>query len=77
MGGLEPVSYLAKGARVMLTVNVWTEIELCNGALGTLLDFVYAEGQKHPLLPVCILLLFDNNNNHTVPKIEDMTTSVR
>ena len=40
MVGLGPVIYLAKGARVMLTMNIWTEVGLCNGALGTVLDFV-------------------------------------
>ena len=27
MGGLEPVIYLAKGARVMLTMNIWTKVD--------------------------------------------------
>lgn len=31
MGGLEPVICLAKGARVVLTMNIWTEGGLCNG----------------------------------------------
>ena len=52
MGGLEHVIYLAKGARVMLTINIWTEVGLCNGALGTVLDFVYADGQTPPALPI-------------------------
>lgn len=43
MGGLEPVIYLSKGAKVMLTMNLWTDVGLCNGAIGTVLDFVYAE----------------------------------
>ena len=45
MGGLEPVIYLSKGAKVMLTMNLWTDVGLCNGAIGTVLDFVYAEGR--------------------------------
>lgn len=53
MGGLEPVIYLAKGARVMLTMNIWTDVGLCNGALGTVLDFVYPKNQHPPTLPVC------------------------
>ena len=31
MSGLEPVVFLAKGARVMLTMNLWSSIGLCNG----------------------------------------------
>ena len=59
MGGLEPVLYLAKGARVMLTMNIWTNVGLCNGALGTVKDFVYAEGQVPPMLPISVLVQFD------------------
>ena len=61
MGGLEPVIYLAKGARVMLTMNIWTKVGLCNGALGTVLDFVYADGQTPPVLPICVLVQFDED----------------
>lgn len=32
--GLEPVTFLAKGARVMLTMNLWPNVGLCNGATG-------------------------------------------
>ena len=28
----------------MLTMSIWTEIGLCNGALGTLVHFVYTNG---------------------------------
>ena len=48
MGGLEPVIYLSKSAKVMLTMNLWTDVGLCNGAIGTVLDFVYDEGQQPP-----------------------------
>ena len=56
MGGLEPVIYLSKGAKVMLTMNLWTDVGLCNGAIGTVLDFVYAESQQPPCLPICVLV---------------------
>ena len=38
MSGLEPVVFLAKGARVMLTINLWSSVGLCNGATGTVVD---------------------------------------
>ena len=59
MGGLEPVVYLAKGTKVMLTMNLWTDVGLCNGALGTVIDFIYSEEQQPPCLPICVFVQFD------------------
>ena len=41
-----------QGARVVLTMSIWTEIGLCNGALETLVHFVYTNGQQPPCLPI-------------------------
>ena len=49
--GLEPVIYLAKGAKVMLTSNLWAVVGLCNGASGALVDFIYQENHKPPIYP--------------------------
>ena len=62
MGGLEPVWYLAKNSRVMLTRNLWTEVGLCNGALGTVRHVIYAEGHSPPVLPIAIIVQFDKKD---------------
>ena len=41
MSGLEPVVFLAKGARVMLTMNLWSSVGLCNGATGRIVDIIH------------------------------------
>ena len=43
----------------MITMNIWTDVGLCNGALGTVIDFIYSEGQQPLCLPICVLVQFD------------------
>ena len=56
MAGLEPCIFLAKGAHVMLTLNLWTAVGLCNGATGTGIDFIYADNQQPPDLPEAVIV---------------------
>jgi len=44
-------------------MNIWTEVGLCNGALGTLAHFVYPNEQQPPCLPICVIIQFDENCN--------------
>ena len=41
MGVLQPTLLLSKGAMVMLTRNLWTEVGLCNRAIGVVYDNIY------------------------------------
>lgn len=70
-GGLQPVIYLSKGARVMLTRNLWTEVGLCNGAIGTVIDIIYAPGHEPPVLPIAIMVQFDEND-YSGPSFSDL-----
>ena len=59
-GGLHPIIFIAKGAHVMLTANLWPEVGLCNGASGIVHELLYQEGQAPPNLPISVLVAFDN-----------------
>ena len=60
MSGLEPVVFLAKGARVMLTMNLWSCVGLCNGATGTVVDIIYQNNYQPPDLPIAVMVEFEN-----------------
>lgn len=68
MSGLEPVVFLAKGAHVMLTLNLWIYVVLCNGATGTVVEFIYAINQQPPDLPIAVIVMFDD---YTGPSISN------
>ena len=52
-GGLQPVLYLAHGARVMLISNLWIDVGLVNGAVGTITTICYLTGDP-PNLPIAL-----------------------
>ena len=56
--GLEAQLLLAKGARVMLTANLWTEGGLVNGSMGTIHDIVFVENGP-PSLPAAVFVKFN------------------
>ena len=58
--GLEPIIFIAKGATVMLTMNIWASVGLCNGANGTVVDIIYQYDHQPPLLPIAVIIEFDN-----------------
>ena len=68
MAGLEPCVFLAKGAQVMLTMNLWTDVGLCNGATGTVIDFIYADNHQPPDLPQAVIVKFDNYKGPSISK---------
>ena len=66
-GGLEPVVCLAHGARVMISANLWVEVGLVNGGLGTIVAIAYGNNQRPPDLPVAVMVRFDSYSGPTLP----------
>jgi ATP-dependent DNA helicase PIF1 len=52
----------------MLTMNLWPSVGLCNGATGTIIDFIYQVEQQPPHLPIAVIVQFDDYNG---PSISD------
>jgi hypothetical protein len=58
---LAPELYLCLDARVMLTTNLWTEIGLVNGSMGTVYDISWDSNQNPASdLPTRVLIRFDD-----------------
>ena len=57
--GLQPLVFLAKGATIMLTMNLWPAVGLYNSATGTVVDFLYHNNQQPPELPIAVVVKFD------------------
>ena len=51
----------------MLTANLWTEVGLANGAMGTVVAICYKSGQVPPQLPVSVMVQFDCYRGPTLP----------
>ena len=58
MYGLEPTLLISKNALVMLAMNLWPSVGLCNGATGTV-DIIYTTPHNPPDLPVAVIVNFD------------------
>ena len=58
--GLEAILFLVKGAKVMLTKNLWQEVGLAYGIRGKIVEIVYAEGAPAPSPPTYyVVVRFD------------------
>ena len=60
MNGLEPSLLLSKGAFVMLTMNIWPAVGLCNGSTGKIVDIIYHPSHQPPDLPIAVIVQFDD-----------------
>ena len=66
-GGLQPIICIAEGARVMLTANLWVEVGLVNGAIGTVVSICYEDDKCPPDLPIAVMVKFDSYKGPTLP----------
>ena len=48
------------GACVMLTANLWVDMGLVNGEVGTVAAICYDSGGAPPHLPVAVMVQFDS-----------------
>ena len=65
-GGLQPVICLAVGARVMLSSNLWVDMGLVNGAMGTIKAICYGNDGSPPNLPLAVTVTFDSYSGPTL-----------
>ena len=60
MSGLEPTVFSAKGAKVMLIMNLWPAVGLCNGATGTVIDIIHRKNHQPPDISKAVIVKFDD-----------------
>ena len=70
--GLESIICLAQSARVMLTSNLWVEVGLVNGTMGTVNAICYRSGGP-PDLPLAVMVRFDA---YAGPTLHDGTVPI-
>ena len=66
-GGLESIICLGHNARVKLTSNLWVDMGLVNGAMGTIVAICYRNGESPPNLPIAVTVRFDSYRGPTLP----------
>ena len=71
-GGLEAVICLARSARVLLTSNLWVDVGLVNGAMGTIQAICCHTGGP-PDLPIAVMVRFDS---YSGPALHDGTVPI-
>ena len=74
MYGLEPTLLISKSAQVMLPMNLWPSVGLCNGATGKVVDIIYKTSHQPPDLPIAVIFKF--NDIPSLVPIPPVTVSI-
>ena len=74
--GLHQTLYTARGARVILTKNLWPGQKLVNGSKGTVTHLIYQEGRENALLPALILVQFDEYTGPSFHTTQDRVVPI-
>ena len=53
-------------------MNLWSTVGLCNGATGTVIDFIFESNHQPPTLPVAVIVQFENYRS---PSFDDTRPS--
>ena len=74
---LEGTLRLCRGARVLLTQNLWVEAGLMNGALGHVAGYVWPKGgdprssDSSKRAPICVVVQFDDIDLGSEPRMQN------
>jgi ATP-dependent DNA helicase PIF1 len=68
-GSLSASLKLIRGAKIMITNNLWTEFGITNGSFGILTHIIYEHNKQPPSLPSSIIVKMDND--YIGPHIKD------
>jgi ATP-dependent exoDNAse (exonuclease V) alpha subunit len=58
-GGLERSIILARGAKVMITSNIWVDKGIVNGTIGHVREIIFKENEGPPCMPICVIVELD------------------
>jgi hypothetical protein len=72
--GLNTKIILSRKTVFRLTSNLWTNVGLTNGSVGTVYAIIYAQGEVPPALPVAIIGIFQDYTGP--PYLKDVPKSV-
>ena len=61
MMGLESTLFLPRGAKVMITQNVWTERGITNRTAGVVSHIIFEDNISPPYSPIALIIKMDSD----------------